>query len=43
VLNVHDEVEFADKAVPLVACGIEVLHLKSQETVAALCRRFVLR
>jgi uncharacterized protein (DUF58 family) len=43
VLNVYDEYDFATASGPLETIGIETHHLKSEENVAVVCQRFLLR
>jgi uncharacterized protein (DUF58 family) len=43
ILNVYDEYDFAQASGPLLAAGIPTHHLKNEEAVVNVCRRFVLR
>jgi uncharacterized protein (DUF58 family) len=43
ILNLYDEFEFAQASGPLLAEGIDTHHLKNEEAVVNVCRRFVLR
>ncbi len=43
VLNLYEEIDFADASIPLVAVGIETRHLRDEATLATICRSFALR
>jgi uncharacterized protein (DUF58 family) len=43
VLNIFEEIDFADASIPLIAAGVDTRHLKDEEAIATICRRFVLR
>lgn len=38
LLNIYDDLEFADACVPLMAAGIDTLHLKDEPSIATICR-----
>lgn len=42
-VNLYDEYDYAAAAGKLMAEGVEARHLRDGETIAALCRRYVLR
>jgi hypothetical protein len=43
LLNLYEDIDFADHSIPLIAAGIETRHLKDEEAIATICRGFVLR
>jgi len=43
ILNLFDEFDFAKAAGPLLAQGIDAQHLKDEDAIINVCRRFVLR
>ena len=43
ILNVYETQEFADASGPLIAEGIETLHLRDESSIVHLCRKMVLR
>ncbi len=42
ILNVHDEYDFAEASGPLEAIGIDTHHLKDEQYIAGICRRYML-
>jgi uncharacterized repeat protein (TIGR01451 family) len=43
ILNIYEDMDFADASIPLIAAGIETRHLKDEAAIATICRGFVLR
>ena len=43
ILNVYEMQEFADASGPLLAEGIDTLHLRDEAAIVQLCRKLVLR
>jgi hypothetical protein len=43
LLNLYEEIDFADASIPLIAAGIETRHLKDEAAIATICREFALR
>ena len=43
LLNIYEEIDFADASIPLVAAGIQTRHLKDEASIAEICRAFALR
>jgi uncharacterized protein (DUF58 family) len=43
VLNVYDELDFSEASGPLLAAGVSTLHLRDEQSIATVCRKFVLR
>jgi len=43
LLNLYEDADFADASIPLIAAGVETRHLKDEESIATICRQFVLR
>ena len=43
LLNMHDEWDFAVAAAPFMAEGIDVRHLKDEESIMEICRSLALR
>jgi uncharacterized protein (DUF58 family) len=43
VLNLYDDIDFADASIPLIAAGIDTRHLRDEAAIATICRQFVLR
>lgn len=38
VLNLYEDIDYADASVPLMAAGIETRHLKDEAAIATICR-----
>jgi uncharacterized protein (DUF58 family) len=43
ILNVYEELDFAEAAGPLLAQGIDAQHLRDEDAIIHVCRQFVLR
>ena len=43
ILNLYEEVDFADASAPFLAEGIETRHLKDEQSIGEICRSFGLR
>jgi hypothetical protein len=43
ILSVWEEYDFAQASGPLLAQGIETRHLKDEDAIVGMCRRFLLR
>jgi uncharacterized protein (DUF58 family) len=42
ILNIYEEMDFADASIPLLAAGIETRHLKEEASISDICRQLVL-
>jgi uncharacterized protein (DUF58 family) len=43
ILNIYEEFDFAQASGPLLAIGIPTLHLRDEQNISVVCRKFVLR
>jgi hypothetical protein len=43
ILNLYEDIDFADASIPLIAAGIQTLHLQDEPAIATICRQFALR
>lgn len=43
LLNIYEDLDFADAAVPLLAVGIQTRHLKDEASIGEICRSLALR
>jgi uncharacterized protein (DUF58 family) len=42
LLNIYDDLDFTDAAIPLIAAGIDTRHLREEASIATICHAFTL-